>query len=113
MKRETPKAPAFLRAATRRWFDHVASSWMLEQHHLRLLVLACQAWDRCQQARACIAKEGLTTPTREGGHKLHPAVRVEQESMVTFSRLVRELDLDLDPPAAESRPPRLRSITGG
>jgi P27 family predicted phage terminase small subunit len=80
---------------------------------LRLLRLACEAWDRCQQARQLIEREGLTVPTRDGGQKLHPAARVEDASRIAFSRLIRELDLDLDPPAETKRPPMLRSIRGG
>jgi P27 family predicted phage terminase small subunit len=108
----TPKAPRYLRATTRRWFDYVTSTWELEQHHVRILTLACEAWDRCAQAREHIAKDGLTVPTREGGAKLHPCVRIEQESRIAFARLVRELDLDVSPPAETKRPPMLRSMRG-
>ena len=108
-----PKAPKHLAPATRRWFTAVVTDWELEPHHIRLLTLAAEAWDRCQQARELIEREGLTTPTREGGHKLHPAVRVENDSQIRFSRLLRELDLDVAPPAESKRPPALRSIQGG
>lgn len=60
--------------------------------------------------RKLIDREGLTTMTREGGAKLHPAVRVESDCRLAFARLLRELDLDLDPPAEAKRPPSLRSI---
>jgi hypothetical protein len=32
---------------------------------------------------------------------------------ITFARVLRELDLDLEPPAQAKRPPYLRSIVGG
>jgi P27 family predicted phage terminase small subunit len=99
--------------ATRRWFASVVGNWELEAHHVRLLTLACEAWDRCQQARETIAREGLTTPTRDGGAKLHPAVRVEDSARIAFARLLRELDLDVDPPAEAKRPPQLRAFRGG
>lgn len=107
------KAPRHLKAATRAWWEAVVSDWQLEEHHIRLLTLAGEAWDRCQQARELIAKEGLTVPTKAGGPRLHPAVRVEQDARIAFARLIRELDLDLSAPSAESRPPSLRSIAGG
>jgi P27 family predicted phage terminase small subunit len=114
MKTETPKAPKHLRLATRRWFEAVAADWELEAHHVRLLQLACEAWDRGQQAREQIARDGLTSPTREGGQKLSPLVRIENDCRLAFARLLRELDLDIAGPAAESkRPPMLRSIRGG
>jgi P27 family predicted phage terminase small subunit len=109
----TPRPPKYLRASTRRWFASVVSMWALEEHHIRLLTLACEAWDRAQQAREVIARDGLTTPTRDNGTKLHPACRVEDASRIAFARLIRELDLDIEVPKAESRPPRLRSIVGG
>jgi P27 family predicted phage terminase small subunit len=104
------KAPRHLRKSTRAWFESVVTEWRLESHHVHLLQLAAESWDRCQQAREVIAREGLTTPTREGGHKLHPAVRVESDSRIAFARLLRELDLDLDPPAEAKRAPALRSV---
>lgn len=107
------KAPSHLRAATRRWFAAVCDTWQLEEHHQRLLQLAAEAWDRSQQAREVIARDGLTVSTRAGGLKLHPACRVEESSRIAFARLLRELDLDVDPPAEARRPPMLRSIRGG
>ena len=109
----TLRAPKHLKADTRRWWEAVVDRWQLEEHHVRLLTLAAEAWDRCAQARALIAKDGLTVATRDGGAKLHPACRVEQASQIAFARLLRELDLDLDAPAEVVRPPRLRSIAGG
>ena len=110
-----PKPPRHLKPATRRWWLSVVTDWELEEHHVRLLTLACEAWDRCQQARELINRDGLTTPTGSGGAKLHPAVRVEQDARTGFARLLRELDLDVDAPAqdATKRPPVLRSIRGG
>jgi hypothetical protein len=50
--------------------------------------------DRCQDAREVIAREGLTTATRDGGLKTHPACRVERDARLAFARLMRALDLD-------------------
>jgi P27 family predicted phage terminase small subunit len=101
-----------LRPKTRRWWEDVVSTWTLEAHHERLLTAAAEAWDRYQQARELIRKDGLTVATKAGGPRLHPAVRVEQDSRLAFARMLRELDLDLEPPADAKRPPRLRSIAG-
>jgi len=49
-------------------------------------------------AREVLAAKGLTTSTRDGGEKLHPAARVEAESRIAFARLLRELDLDVTAP---------------
>jgi P27 family predicted phage terminase small subunit len=86
------------------------TDWQLEEHHVRLLTLAAESWDRCAQARELIRKEGLTVTTKAGGPRLHPAVRVETDARTAFARLLRELDLDVTPPAEARRAPALRSI---
>jgi phage terminase small subunit len=109
----TRRAPRHLRPDTRRWWSSVVNDWELEEHHVRLLTLAAVAWDRGDQARMEIERDGLTVATRDGGRKRHPAVAIESESRIAFARLIRELDLDLDESrAGASRPPMLRSMRG-
>ena len=112
MKDKLPQAPRHLRAATWRWWASVVDAYELEPHHVRLLTLAAETWERVTQAREVIARDGLTSRTRDGGVKLHPAVRVEQDGKVIFARLLRELDLDVTSPSEAKRPPVLRSIRG-
>ena len=45
----------------------VLEEFTLEPHHMRLLRLACEAWDRCQQAGEILDRDGLTTQTEIGG----------------------------------------------
>jgi P27 family predicted phage terminase small subunit len=104
------KAPRHLKPATRRWWESVVSTWELAGHHVRLLTLAAESWDRCAEAREQIARDGLTVETKAGGPRLHPCVRVETDSRLAFARLLRELDLDISPPTESKRPPALRSI---
>lgn len=105
----TPPAPKHLMTATRGWWNSVVQDYQLEGHHLRLLQAACEAWDRLQQAREILAADGLTTRT-ETGLKAHPCIAIERDSRLGFARLVRELDLDVEPPAsARVGPPTLRS----
>jgi P27 family predicted phage terminase small subunit len=104
------KAPRHLKPATRRWWESVVSAWELAGHHVRLLTLAAESWDRCAEAREQIARDGLTVETKAGGPRLHPCVRVETDSRLAFARLLRELDLDISPPTESKRPPALRSI---
>src|SRR5258708_352925 len=79
MKYCTDKArtPAHLRAETRRWFEHVTEEFELEQHHIRLLTLAGEAWDRCTQAREAIEEHGLTVEDRFGFPRPRPEIAVE------------------------------------
>ena len=109
-KQQQPKAPRHLKPATKRWWADVVDRWALEGHHVRLLTAAAESWDWYQQARAQIDADGLTTGTRDGGVKAHPALGVERDSRLAFARLLRELDLDLEVPADTKRIPALRSI---
>ena len=105
-----PQPPAHLAAPTRTWWKSVVEDYQLEPHHLRLLQLAGEAWDRAQQARTAIESTGLTYQNRFGDPVLRPEVSVERDSRLAFARLIRELDLDVEPPAdPRPRPPGLRS----
>lgn len=108
-----PRAPAHLAPATRAWWSSVLTEYALEQHHIRLLTLAGEAFDRATQARERIALDGLVVPTADGGLKAHPCVAIERDSRLAFARLLRELDLDCDVPRETARlaprPPALIS----
>jgi P27 family predicted phage terminase small subunit len=104
------KPPKHLKAATRRWWAEVCARWVLEEHHQRVLTLAGEAWDVAQEAGALIRREGLTVTTKAGGPRAHPCVKIAAEARLQFFRGIRELDLDLEPPAQAKRPPTLRSI---
>ena len=104
------KPPAHLSESTREWYLHVIGEYELEEHHLRLLTLAGEAWDRCQQAREVIDKEGLTYLDRFEAPRTRPEIGVERDSRLAFVRIVRELDLDIEAPKEASRPPQLHSV---
>ena len=105
------RVPAHLKRATAAWFRGVLEEYELQPHHVRLLELAGEAWDRCQQAREALAEHGLVFTDRFGAPHSRPEVAVERDARIAFARLLRELDLDLEPPAPPSgrRPPSLRS----
>lgn len=103
------KAPSHLQPATRKWWLSVVKEWSLDEHHIRLLTLACEAWDRCAEAREVLQKEGLTYTDRFGQPAARPEIAVERDNRIAFARLVRELDLDSEPLPNTSRPPGLRS----
>jgi phage terminase small subunit len=89
-----PAAPADLSPAVKRWWDEVVGVHeLVEPHRLRLLHLACQASDRCDQAREAIAEHGSTYVDRFGAPRLRPEVAIERDSRQAFARLVRDLDL--------------------
>ena len=104
---KVPKAPRHLRKATRRWWESVMSGFELEDHHARLLTLAAESWDRCVEARERLAVDGAYVKDRFGCLKAHPAVVVERDSRIAFCRCLRELDLDIELPGEQKRPPAL------
>jgi phage terminase small subunit len=103
----TPRPPKHLRADTAAWFAAVITEYELDSHHVRLLTKACEAWDRSEQAREAIAALGLTYTDRFNSPRARPECGIERDSRLAFARLVRELGLDVAPPA-EPRPPTLR-----
>ncbi|WP_348645712.1 P27 family phage terminase small subunit [Nitratireductor aquibiodomus] len=99
------RPPKHLRPATRRWFAAVLEEFDLEDHHIRLLTLAAEAWDRCQAAREYIDRNGMTFTDRFGQPKARPEVAIERDSRIGFARLIRELALDgVDAPEAPRSP---------
>ena len=104
-----PKPPSHLQPGTRKWFASVIENYDLEEHHLRLLILAGESWDRTVAAREVLDREGLTFVDRFGSPRARPEIGIERDSRIAFARLVRELDLDVAPPSAPSRSPGLRS----
>lgn len=109
MKKRGPTPPAHLSDDAKSWWRSVVSDYALEAHHVRLLRLAAEAWDRAQQAREILAAEGVTFRNDRGNVVVHPAVGIERDARTAFARLVRELDLDTEAPATDRRPPSLRS----
>ena len=104
------KPPAHLSREVKKWFAQVIESYELEPHHLRLLTLAAESWDRCSQARAIIDEQGLTYLDRFEAPRARPEISIERDNRLAFVRIIRELDLDIDAPAQASRPPALRSV---
>lgn len=98
------KAPDHLKEPTQQWWGSVVAEYELEPHHVRLLTLAAEAWDRCQQARELLTEHGLTYLDRFDQPKTRPEVAIERDSRLAFARLVRELALDVEEPEA-ARPP--------
>jgi len=103
------KPPAHLRPATKRWFSAVLREYALEDHHIKLLTRAAEAWDRGEEAREAIGTHGLTFLDRFETPRARPEIAIERDSRTGFARLLRELDLDVEGPAQSTRPPALRS----
>jgi len=80
------KAPGHLATLTRRWWRSVLADYELEEHHVKILTLAAEAWDRCHSAREAIDENGLTYVDRFGAPKTRPEVAIERDSRLAFAR---------------------------
>ena len=68
-------APAHLRPNTKAWWQSVHRDYDLEEHHSRLLTMACEAWDRACQAREILAKDGILLGWPRGWQPAAPCHR--------------------------------------
>ena len=99
-----------LRPETRAWREQLLARYEFAAHEESLLLLACEAWDRCVQAREQLERDGLTYSGRDGSPHAHPCTTIERDSRIAFIRIIRELNLEpATPPADLRRPPALRS----
>jgi phage terminase small subunit len=92
------RPPAHLRPATRKWWKAVVADYELEQHHVRILTLAGESWDRAEMAREALAEHGMTFNDRFGQPHARPEIAIERDSRIAFCRCVRELGLDVGEP---------------
>lgn len=106
-KRGVPRAPGHLSEPQRKLWRVTVADYELagEAHALRLLTLACEALDRCAQAREAIERHGLTFEDGNGNPRARPEVAVERDARLAAARLFRELALPLEDPD-DARPPR-------
>lgn len=94
-----------LNIETQAWYDEMAKTWAFESHHLRLLQLACEAWDRATEAQKVIDTEGLVYHDRFGAPHPRPEVKVKENATAQFAAIIKQLGLDLDESRPLGRPP--------
>jgi P27 family predicted phage terminase small subunit len=99
------KIPSHLKTITKKWFKQVLADYELEPHHIKVLTLACEAWERAQDCQAILSKEGLTYTDRFGSPHPRPEVKIKEQAEIIFARLLRELCLDVELPKDIGRPP--------
>src|SRR4030042_578428 len=105
IKKEKKRIPKHLKSSTKKWFREIIETYELESHHVKLLTLAAEAWDRCQDARKAITKHGSVFIDKFGQPKARPEIAIERDARIAFARLLRELNLSETPD--ENRPPGL------
>jgi P27 family predicted phage terminase small subunit len=104
--------PSHLSEDSKALWRQLLSEYDFQAHELKLLRLACEAWDRAQQARKAIGRHGLTYESRpHNAPRQRPEVAIERTAQRNFSTLMRQLGIPTDEPSGRpsgrvGRPPR-------
>lgn len=93
------KPPAHLSAESRATWKRIAAEYELTPDASLLLRAGLECWDRSQQARELVNREGLVIDGRR-----HPATDIEKQAYGLFQRFMRQLGLDIVPPGPTGRP---------
>lgn len=101
--RGIPKPPAHLGDASKAFWRIVVRQYELEAHHLRLLQIGCESWDRALEAREAVSASGPYFTDR-GNVKPHPGIAVEQQARKQFIAALREIGLDVKAPESPRAP---------
>ena len=104
---DPPQPPTGLSAPARQVWDRFVAAYRFADNLPALagLELYCRAFDRHQQAREVIDRDGIMLTTPRGGRRAHPLLRIEHTAAMDMQRVLRNLRLDeLAMPAAESDP---------
>jgi P27 family predicted phage terminase small subunit len=96
--------PKHLTAEARRIWRNMVAEWQFDDATLMILRQALEAFDRLNQAREAITRDGLTI-LGPSGQRAHPALLVEKDSRNALLRAWRQLGLDVEAPLAHGRPP--------
>jgi P27 family predicted phage terminase small subunit len=98
--------PSHLSAEARKIWDELLSEYVIEDTAgLKILRVACEAFDRCQSARRLIDADGMTVIDKAGQTKSHPLLPIERDSRAAFLAGLKSLNLDYEPSKAVGRPP--------
>ena len=87
------KPPEHLSKHAKGFWRWANNEYQLTEDDLHLLTMACEALDRCIQARKLLKKRGLTYTDRFGQPKSRPEIAIERDSRLAFARLVKQLGL--------------------
>jgi len=90
-------------------WDSVVAQKKLSPGALVTLRIACEAFDRLQDARRVVAEDGVTIDTPTGYKREHPALKIEKEARSGFLQAWRLLKVG-EAPQDVGRPPEKRKF---
>ena len=103
------KLPEHLSKKSRTWAASVLEEYDLSSSQVELLLMAAEQRDQSEAARAHEAASGAIVKDRFGGEKESSWCKLQRDSALSCSRLMREIGLSVDadddnrPPSMEGR----------
>lgn len=94
MKKAKNAPPGHLRAPAKKLWERLRADYTIDDAGgLALLAAACSSFQRSEEARELIEKEGLTTTDRFGQTRPHPGIAIERDSRAQMISALRALKL--------------------
>ncbi len=101
----SPPAPAGLSPAAQEWWKNLQADYPLaDSAGMLLLEQAMRAFDRCEEARAALDRDGAIVADRFDQRVPHPAVKLERDARHQLLQCLRALNLDVEPARPPGRP---------
>jgi P27 family predicted phage terminase small subunit len=101
-----PKPPKNLSKKSKKLWKELQGEYQItDAAGLDLLTDYCEFYDRRQRAREIIQDDGITVLDRFKQVQAHPACRVERDSSAAMTRILKQLNLDIEPLKTVGRPP--------
>lgn len=91
-----PAAPRHLSARSRKLWRAVCREYEIDDAGRAVLMVALQAYDRLEQARLIVAREGLLLTGPRGAVRANPALRIERDARAGFLAAVGRLGLEVN-----------------
>lgn len=93
---DDPPAPKTLSSEATQVWKAVVSEWHLSAEERLILRGGLEAWDRYQQARQTLDREGPTVEGAAGAPKKHPAAQIARDSYREYRASVAQLGLQTE-----------------
>ena len=94
-------APGHLSKDSAGWWRSVVREFEIDDSQMKLLTLAAESWDMSRKAYKTLAKQGFTFGDKHKQPRERPEVRIYKDALSAFARLLKQLQLDIAPPADE------------
>jgi P27 family predicted phage terminase small subunit len=88
-----PEPPAHLSKKMKAFWRSVFQRKTLQEYQIEILLKACEAHDRAEQARRILKREGLTYEDRFGQPRSRPEVAIERDSRAQYAKLLDQAGL--------------------